>query len=55
MTGKGRCVQDDRGRNAAFRMARLTYFSDSKRFVYQISTEPNYDVNDIASMQDGLG
>ena len=54
MTGKGRCVQDDRVRNAAFGMVRLTYFSGSKRFVYQISTESNYDVNDFASLQVGM-
>ena len=33
----------------------LIYFSGSERFVYQISTKLNYDVNDFASMQDGLG
>ena len=54
MTGKGRCVQDDRGKECCVRNGKIDLLFRFKRFVYQMATEPIYDVNDFASLRDRL-
>ena len=47
MTGKGRCVQDDRGKECCVRNGKIDLLFRFKRFVYQMATEPICDVNDF--------